>query len=861
MSAVLQDKLFRQEEKLKEEVYMTFDEMTSSASLRVQARQNDVADSAFDDKEAFMVHGELASAQKQRREAEQLVGKLYDNPYFAHIEVSLDNDPNDRENYFLSDCETLENTIHIGDKGLLLPFKQDKERPVSSALFHCYQAKKGEPISYRGPQGDEFIFVPQLICNTEIRMRKLKDVFPLYPQMDVSQIAADELLELKLQENRNNPALRNIISTLQQKQFEIIETDIKKSFVVQGCAGSGKSQCMLHRLFYLRDVLVQEGWKKVLLLTPTKLFRQYSAELIKRYQLSDVANCSIADLYRNILNAYDVRFKERQYIYQLTEEYLPDGYLFDVYEERNVLRIEDEIDKAIHHYVQAGCKALGIAEPTEISDTVIDDIVRRLDVQIKEFDAREEAMRDNLDYQEKKHQCEKTLKEIELNRRKRQRYEDELQKIRENQAKLAGLIKAVDDAERERAEWVAQREKRISDAVKELETICRKVERGTDLQAPAKYARQLFIVRDLIEGKKFKDDEEYLVFLNEYCMQAQEELREIIKDKKVKNVVDKYQTREREIRKALDLLTNEITEDLEKVDEYEEWLRTVSGEYEGEAVKNTFLRAEMERARYFLGRLESTVFEKEVWKALSPVKEKYNIKTLGIEELKGGKRKESRILYKSDLLFYVRIYMKLHPDAALPEYSLICIDEGQDLHRVDYDILRGLYPEAAFNVFGDVDQVLHSACGISEWQSQTGISTVFPLTTNYRNTAEIVEFCNQHFDIRMNYIGSIDQSHKQVAVVNAESIRDIVSTNDIVVIVKDRQEYEAFCHEAGIGPDRFIYLDTTSDGVTDQRKECYSIFAAKGLEFSNVFVYAKNMTEKQKVVACTRAMGGLFYYE
>lgn len=68
---------------------------------------------------------------------------------------------------------------------------------------------------------------------------------------------------------------------------------------------------------------------------------------MKRYQLSDVYNCSLADLYRNLLSAYDDRFKDRQYIYQLTEEYLPDGYLFAVYAEENVQRIENEIDKAI----------------------------------------------------------------------------------------------------------------------------------------------------------------------------------------------------------------------------------------------------------------------------------------------------------------------------------------------------------------------------------------------------------------------------------------------------------------------------------------------------------------------------------
>ena len=233
----------------------------------------------------------------------------------------------DAEQYFLSDCESLEEMVHIGDNGYLIPFKQDNKRPISKALFHCYQAKKGDPISYKRSNGDDFSLVPRLICDVEIEKRILLNVIQLYPAPDEGKfrVTADEMLESRLQETRDNPIFRNIISTLQLKQFEIIGTDVNENFVVQGCAGSGKSQCLLHRLFFLKDELSQEGWSKVLLLTPTKLFREYSAALMKRYQLSDVYNCSLADLYRNLLSAYDDRFKDRQYIYQLTEESMGEG--------------------------------------------------------------------------------------------------------------------------------------------------------------------------------------------------------------------------------------------------------------------------------------------------------------------------------------------------------------------------------------------------------------------------------------------------------------------------------------------------------------------------------------------------------
>ena len=860
MPVSTQETLFSNEEKLKEKVYNKFDKMTSDAFNSVRQKQNAINSGSYDDKEAFMVHGDLSAAQKKRQHDERLVNKLYDAPYFAHIEVAFEGDEDDKEDYFLSDCESLNETVIIENGGVLLPFKQDPQRPISGALFHCYQAKKGEPISYKGPQGDDFFFVPKLICNTEIWRRKLKDVVSLYPMMDVSQITADELLELKLQENRNNPTLRNIISTLQRMQFEIIETDTKQSFVVQGCAGSGKSQCMLHRLFFLRDVLAQDGWDKVLLLTPTKLFRQYSAELIRRYQLSDIYNCSIADLYKNLLAHFDDRFKDRQYVYQMTEEYLPDGYLFDVYDDNNVSKIESEIEAAITGYVKAGCDALGLQVPKNITHVEIEGLISQLDEQMKLFDEREEALQDNAEYQDKRQQYGQLLKEIETNTRKLQRYNDELERNSDKQKKLDELEFAVKDAEEERAQWIEQRKKKIDSAVSELESITRKVERGTDIQAPAKYARQIYLVKELTQGKKYQEDEEYLLFLDEYCEQARQELEKLIGDKKSSNARSSYVKRHGEIESNISEIQELIISKEAELESVEKWIRDAAKEFEG-AEKNTLLRSEMERARYFLARIESAVFEREVWNALTPVKEKYDIKTLEIEELKDGKHKESRILYKSDLLFYVKIYMKLHPDAKLPEYGLICIDEGQDLHRADYDIMHGLYPEASYNIFGDTDQVLHSACGIHDWAKQTGISDVRPLSTNYRNTAAIVDFCNQRFGSHMEYIGAVSENQKPKVVSNPEDIRDIVYSDDTVVIVKGIDEYRELCKIANLDENSIFFMDTLSDKSDAERKECYSIFAAKGLEFKNVFVYANNMTKNQRMVACTRAMGGLYYYE
>lgn len=857
--------LFQTEEQHKETVYREFDKMRKAAVDSVDNAQQDVNSGAYEDQDAFVMHGALSGAKKHRHETEALIQKLYKRPYFAHIEAKgEDSDDSGGEHFYLSDCETLDRIVtighDIGHDGTLIPFKQDRERPISLALFHCYQSKKGDPIEYNAP-GGTFVLIPKLICDDEIDNRKLIDAVQLFPETGMLQITADELLEEKLQENRNNPTLRNIIATLQRMQFEIIEADAEQSFVVQGCAGSGKSQCLLHRLFFLRDTLSQEGWNHVLLLTPTQLFRNYSAELIRRYQLSGIENCSIANLYRTLLNSYDVRFKNRQYQYELSEEYLPDEYLHEVYNHGMIAEIDSEISTAIRKYVEAGCAALGTDVPARITNIQISGLVERLDEEMKAFDERESILQQDEEYAEKRKQYEELQKKLDNLQRRKDRLKGEYGQIIEDSRQLVVLQQALDEAEQERAEWLVQREADRTAALQTLQDLERLWNNGKDIQMPARYAQQLAIVQDILWGERFRTDEEYSRFLDEYCNQARSELQAITKSQTTEKTSTRQEKRKETISGNLKQLDADIISVTAEIEEYAEWLRNRSENNEGEKTRRTLRRSEMERARYFLSRIESVVFEREVWNALAPLKEKYHVQTLQIEDLKDGHQKETRILYKSDLLFYLKIYAALYPDAVLPDYRLICVDEGQDLHKADYDMLHRLYPKAVFNVFGDTDQVLHTACGIHDWQSETGIQKLYTLNKNYRNTAAIVEFCNQTFKSSMEYIGKVRRAEQLHKVSDPMQMRSAVVSADMVVIVRDRNALERFCASVGKPVSDFEYLDTKAEAPSGTKIPCYSIFAAKGLEFQKAAVFPLNMTVNQKVVACTRAMEELYYYE
>ena len=853
------DELLRSETEHKERVYFAFDKMRTEARESVHASEDYVRSGAYEDQDAFMAYGDMSAARNKRHKVENLVQKLYRKPYFAHIELR-EEEYGDIEHFYLSDSESLDEVVHIGRYGSLIPFKQDKDRPISMALFHLYQSKNGDAMHYRGNDGSMIGFSPLLICDDEIENRELLNVMQLFPEQELLWVNADELLEQKLLENRSDPRLKNIIATLQQKQFQIIETDVHISFIVQGCAGSGKSQCLLHRLFFLRDVLSQDGRDKVLLLTPTQLFRNYSAELIKRYQLSDIANCSISELYQTLLNRYDNRFRNRQYQFELTEEYLPDAYLHVVYSEDTLQLIEREIEKAIQSYTKAACEALGETLSTYIDAVYITSLITKLDKEIALFDERELVLQQDPDYIDHRNRYEEVQKELESLQRVADRWTKELEQLTQDEEKLSEAVLNFQDVKKEVAQWKSQREKRIASAFRAVARFDKLLESDGRYEAPARFMKNLYSLKDLTTGDTYRDDEEYLQFLNEYYEQAEKELLELTKTQTPERLSKRYAKRKEDIRHRLTDISVSIESLSLELAQNEEWLREKAAEFEGEKSTRTLRRADMERARYFLARIESTVFEREVWNALAPIKEENNIQTLIIEEKKDGRHHETRILYKSDLLFYIKIYMRLLPNADLPEYSLLCIDEGQDLHKADYDVLHQLYPNAVFNIFGDTEQVLHEDCGISNWQGETGVKKMFNLETNYRNAAGIVEFCNRRFGCEMKYLGKAQENQMPVVLQNLSSIKNALQDENIVVILKDRKNFEMFVDIINY-ENRCEFLDTNAASTDGEKISCYSIFAAKGLEFSRVLVFASEMTINQRIVACTRATEKLYYYE
>lgn len=854
-------RLIASEENYKELVYRTFEMERLNASENVRKKKENVDSGAYEAQDSFMIHGGWAQACKKEAEIVRLINKLYSSPYCYHIEIR--SEEGGKEHYYLSECESLNKTVPVLQDGTIVPFKQDKERPMLSALFGCVHDKTKKVRKYKGNDGKWYEFSVNLICRDEISNRKLIEVLQEFPAV-VEEMPIDEFLEKKLQDNRDNPIFRNIISTLQQEQFRVVETDVNENFVVQGCAGSGKSQCLVHRLFYLRDSLSDIGWSKVLLITPTKLFRSYSADLMRRYGLSTVTNCSIAELYRSLLNAYDNRFKNRQYAFEMSEEYLSDDYLKTVYNSETINGIDEEINRAIGEIVGEAASLLSVPVPNVISELFLVNLTKKMDEEIASIEKRNLILQKDSFYIEAKASYLRIQKELKKLEKEQERCVQRKDKIYSKLQELDDLLLQLEECAREKADWEKQRKLRIDYARSELKNVKEKLACAGEKLEPdllLKYAEILQDVDSITQGEKFLADEETRVFYDEYRREIEEKLKVLFKGaapekvrKQAKVEIEKIEVAEQD----LILRHSQFAQELQKIKQIS---KDRLKELGLESVSNIANEEKIRMLRNIFSRLESSIFEKEIWNYLAPIKEKYGIQTIRLVDSIEGK-KEIKILYKSDLLFYLKIYSKLHPNQALFDYRFLCIDEGQDLHKADYDILKSMFPKAVLNIFGDLNQVLHTECGISNWIQQTKIETIYKLNRNYRNTPEIVDFCNQNFESSMEYIGRVKKENAPKVLFEINDIKSIISKiQGIVLVVKNRYEFDRLSTALGFPEGTLEYLDTNADGQTKGKIPCYSIFAAKGLEFQNVLVCANGMTKNQKVVACTRAMSKLFYCE
>lgn len=222
---------------------------------------------------------------RKQEEINQLTASRF-SPYYARFDVQ-----NGKSN----------KTVYIGENRI-----GSEVVSVWSDFGRHYRAKNETAFDVAGVH-----YAVKLRRNIDIQFSTLIDIFDEFVSGSnaTSNEIFDPFLQKVLQDKRGEKNISNIIRSIQKKQNDIIEYDFNKSFIIQGCAGSGKTMILLHRLANLKYNRPETDWKRVKIITPNPLFNTYIDAISENLGIKTITRCSLAQYYVLILERYSSRFR------------------------------------------------------------------------------------------------------------------------------------------------------------------------------------------------------------------------------------------------------------------------------------------------------------------------------------------------------------------------------------------------------------------------------------------------------------------------------------------------------------------------------------------------------------------------
>lgn len=272
---------------------------------------------------------------------------LKDSPYFGRISFEEESDG------------YLEN-MYIGRFGLAESDSYEPEiidwrAPIASLFYH---GSLGE-AQYDSPNGKINVDIKgrrQII----IKNSQLKGVF------DSAIDIKDDILQMVLSSNTSDK-LQDIVMTIQKEQDEIIRSDRKKTIVVNGVAGSGKTTIALHRVAYLLYNFRKQLEGKVLILGPNSIFMEYISQVLPTLGETGVDQQSFTNFAIQEIDLKEPIIELNQYVEKILNGDI--DFIDDVkkkYSDDFII----ELDKFVKHLEKEYFKL----EPIKFFDEVIVDI-------------------------------------------------------------------------------------------------------------------------------------------------------------------------------------------------------------------------------------------------------------------------------------------------------------------------------------------------------------------------------------------------------------------------------------------------------------------------------------------------------
>lgn len=232
---------------------------------RIETQRKEIDSGAYEEQDSNIV---IATANKKISELRTEVNnyqEFVNKPYVAHLALASDN--SETINLYLT--ERHEPPIETLNDGSIVVSLSGEGELVLQIVSNYYNSL--EKVSFNGITYN-YDFFRSIVINDSI----LEKVFPLlqikgedeHYSEKLKQITDMFLLEV-LNSRRNEKNMPSIIASIQKHQYAIISEPGHSNYIVNGCAGSGKTAIMLHRLHFLKIRKKDINWEKVTIISPS----------------------------------------------------------------------------------------------------------------------------------------------------------------------------------------------------------------------------------------------------------------------------------------------------------------------------------------------------------------------------------------------------------------------------------------------------------------------------------------------------------------------------------------------------------------------------------------------------------------
>ena len=663
----------------------------------------------------------------------------------------------------------------------------------------------------------------------------VKKAYHMFPanQMDEERILTDAFLD-ELISRGDDDKFRNIIFSIQKEQSRIMQVPVNRNLVVQGCAGSGKSMIMLHRLpIILYDNADYLDRASIYIISPSETYISMAENLREEIGIENLNMGTIIQYYNFIIKKYGCDINEYCNIDKMltisreTEQY--------IYSEKFICDINNNVQNKIMQTdgninINGDTYAGSVRKELVRLNQIYTDSKQIVVSMFKEVMAIINKLR--------------ILKQNCVNRKKNiisyagntiltnQKIIKEYQKIIKNS-----------DSEHNKTK-IKNAQKCIVDALNEIEKMqnwIAKIEFDYDYM---KYITKISYMCDEITSKYDEVSELYEKNTMNVLYSVIDSRDDIISEcyrigEIVGNYYEKYPTNIR--------ITDNVFEIIARCKSLEH------------SVQPMHSFAEIEKISTYISSLEfcnrdiiKNVFE-DCMSKMSIV------------------RDDKGIITAPECVAYVLLRI-LYCYYGIPNKrseSVVTIDEAQCLEPQEIKLICDINDNKVFlNLFGDIRQHIEGTKGINDWTDlQIPQFTYFELKNNYRNIRQITEYCKDKLKIDMDAV-SLDGDEvielTKYDELESKIIDYIPKLNEnglSAIIVKDKSEAQILLENMRGYTNWFNDMTFESQELCSEKWNIITVESTKGLEFTSVIAISQNMKPNEKYIAYTRALRKLTIYD